>query len=457
MQVLDNDAWAEATFGSCELGDARRTQRAVRLAKQIIDNPGSPTPRQTVNWGDCKAAYRLFSQEDVSFERLCMPHWLEVRASATKPVLLINDTTEFSFSMKRTIEGLSRAGTKDRQGFHLHSSLMVDPETGEVHGIAGAEIFGRKRAPKKETRAQQKTRPRESEVWGRIIDMVGPPPDSAKFIHVCDAGADNFEVFCHLLQQQCGWVVRLCQNRKVLTSDGEMMLKPWLEEQPLAGTYELKVGANKNQPARTAQLECRFAKLNMLAPRDKTSFVKESGVSQIEMHVVEVREVNPPAGVKKPVRWLLSTSEPVDSFEDAWKIIEWYEKRPIIENYHKCLKTGCNVENRLYRSGEKLQRMLGIMSIVAARLLQLKHVSRMSPEQKASSVVPKTWLEALRVLRERDKILTVRDFFRSLAKQGGFLGRKHDGEPGWITIWRGMADLILAVKMLDAVPPKRCG
>jgi len=37
--------------------------------------------------------------------------------------------------------------------------------------------------------------------------------------------------------------------------------------------------------------------------------------------------------------------------------------------------------------------------------------------------------------------MTVYEFFRQLAMLGGFLGRKHDGEPGWQTIWRGYQKL----------------
>jgi len=39
--------------------------------------------------------------------------------------------------------------------------------------------------------------------------------------------------------------------------------------------------------------------------------------------------------------------------------------------------------------------------------------------------------------------MSVYEFFRELAKQGGFLGRKHDGEPGWQTVWRGYRKLQL--------------
>ncbi len=41
--------------------------------------------------------------------------------------------------------------------------------------------------------------------------------------------------------------------------------------------------------------------------------------------------------------------------------------------------------------------------------------------------------------------LTVGQFYREVAKLGGFLGRKSDGDPGWITIWRGWEKLNMFV------------
>ncbi len=38
--VTDRDMWAEAHFGKAKLGDKRRTQRLVRLARQFAAVPG---------------------------------------------------------------------------------------------------------------------------------------------------------------------------------------------------------------------------------------------------------------------------------------------------------------------------------------------------------------------------------------------------------------------------------
>ena len=168
------------------------------------------------------------------------------------------------------------------------------------------------------------------------------------------------------------------------------------------------------------------------------------------MWVVHAVEVNPPQGVEA-IEWILLTSMPVENFEDAWRIMGYYEKRWLIEEWHKALKTGCRVECRQLKSKKGLERITGLLSVVAVRLLQLKSAARVNPDRLASQVVPFSWIQMLVAARKRlkdvtAKTMTVGQFYRELAKLGGFLGRKSDGEPGWITIWRGWRQLYSLVR-----------
>ena len=178
------------------------------------------------------------------------------------------------------------------------------------------------------------------------------------------------------------------------------------------------------------------------------------------MTVVWVREVNAPRGVA-PIEWVLYTSLPVNSFDDAWTVIGYYEARWLIEEYHKALKSGCRVEDRQLKTKDRLEAMFGLMSIEAIRLLQLKMVARIEPDRPAEHVVPQLWivmLVAVRKLRRRSAAtLTVGQFYRELAKLGGFIGRKGDGQPGWITVWRGWEKLHLMVRGSELAAELRSG
>ena len=447
---LESKTWAAEQFTACNLGDKRRTNRIIKMAEQIANNPSGSFCEQMETWGDLKAAYRLFDQKQVSFEAVARPHWEQTKQVDSGRYLLLDDTTEMDFGRHRKIAGLSKIGNGSGRGFLLHNALMVNANSQEIVGVASQTVHYRKPRPKKETAAQRMKRERESRVWGDVIDDVGQPPEAVQFVHVCDRGADDFEVFCHLVKQQSDWVIRASSlHRKILNPDGEQVsLSQYLATLPLAGTYELALRSREDQPARTATLEVRFGKLRVPVPRHTSAYVKSSGLSSIEMWVVQVCEVDPPEGVE-PISWVLYTSLPVVVFADAWQIIGYYEMRWLVEEFHKALKTGCRVQKRGLRKAERLEPMVALMSVVAVRLLQLKSVARSDPDRPAKKIVPRLWLQMLKAARKnlrRVHDLTIGEFYRELAKLGGFLGRKCDGEPGWITIWRGWEKLNTLVR-----------
>jgi len=455
--VLDGAKWAEEQFGSCELGDVRRTRRAVTIATSFAVSPDASTPKQIELWPDLKATYRLFDQPTATFEALAGPHWQMTRDAAHGVCLLIDDTMETDFGIHRNVKGLGPTGDGNGRGFMLHSSLMVHADTLDVIGMAGQELFYRRPTQRSKENSYARTqRARESEVWGRVIDDVGRPRNGVKYLHVCDRGADNIEVFCHCQVQNTGWVIRVTQLQRIIeTPEGcRMKLQDQLAKQSILGTYDLSVRATANEPARTAHLEVRAAPVTLITPKRKTPYLRKIGPQRISESVVEAREINPPAGAT-PVRWVLHTSEPVVTFEEAWTILGYYEARWIIEEYHKCLKTGCRLESRLYETSTRLESLTGMLSVLAVRLLQMKSVARQQPDLPAERIVPKAWLAMLRALRKAP-IVTVRDFFRHLAGLGGFLMRKCDGEPGWITIWRGLEKLLLCLRGARAARD-RCG
>ena len=439
--------WAQDNFLSCQLGDKRRNKRLVHVAEQVASNPAASLPGQTETWGDLKGAYNLFDRPEVTFEAIARPHWELTKQRTAGRYLVIGDTTEIDFGKRKMISGLGPTGNGSGAGFLLHNALLVGADTEEIVGIAGQTIHYRSEKPKKkESRTQRLKRKRESEVWGKVIDQIGPPPENVEWVHVLDRGGDNFEVYCHLLQQRSEWVVRAAKlNRYVLAGDDELRMKlsEYVAKLELLGTYTLSLRARPGQPAREAKLEVRVGKIKMPRPHHISPWVKSLNQSPIAMNVVEVVEVDAPKGVT-PIRWVLLTSLPAKTFDDAWTVIGYYELRWLVEEYHKALKTGCRVEKRQLKTAARLEALVGLMSVAAVRLLRLKSLARTDPDVPAKRVVPNIWLAMLKVARkglDRAGDLTVGQFYREVAKLGGFLGRKSDGQPGWITIWRGWEKL----------------
>jgi hypothetical protein len=453
-QLLPPDTWAQAQFGAAQLGHKRRTRRLVRLAAQVAADTAAGLPEATGSWADLKAAYRLCDQPRVTFRAVAQAHWDRTRAAAAGTVLILDDTTEIDFGPTRRIAGLGPVGSGTGRGFLLHSGLVVAADSEAVLGLAGQILFHRVPAPEGETRAQRRHRDRESQVWGRLIEQIGSPPPAARFIHVMDRGSDDFEVFCRARRQGVDWVSRLkSRHRLVRDAAGVAQeLQAALSRQPVAGEFPLELRARRDQPARTARIAVSWAAVAMLPPRQPADSLKALGPQPLPLVVVWARELDPPAGVKEPIDWVLGTSRPVPDFEAARQIIAIYEKRWLIEEWHKALKTGCRVTAAQLKTSGRLEALVGLLSVVAVRLLQLKGVARTAPERPATAAVPPRWVEVLGRVRgvAGSPSWGVGQFFRELAKLGGFLGRKHDGEPGWQTLWRGWEKLQLMLRGFDA-------
>ena len=339
----------------------------------------------------------------------------------------------------------------------LHNCLAYNCDDQLIEGMAGGLIHYRPYVRKKETRTQRLNRVRESEVWGNLVDMVGSAPVGSHWIHVFDRGGDNFEAMCHIRLTGCDWVIRAAKlNRNVITESGEIKsLKDAIKESDLLGSYELNLRSRPGVKARTADIEVSVVRVTFPMPRHRSPWVKQCGIKELAMNVVVVEESRTAKGTSA-VRWILLTSLPVDSFEDAWQVIEDYENRWLIEEYHKVIKSGCSVERHALRTADRLEPLTALISVIGIRLFQLKLIGRSQREAKAKSHVPASWLKVLKLVRPKLNItdMSVYEFFRELAKLGGFLGRKSDGEPGWETTWHGfqkLKSLLDGMKLAGAV------
>ena len=133
-------------------------------------------------------------------------------------------------------------------------------------------------------------------------------------------------------------------------------------------------------------------------------------------------------------------------------VVSYYEKRRLIEGYFKALKSGCRVTGRQLKTKGRLEALVGLLSVVAVRLLQLKAHARTDPDRPAVEVVPSRYVSLLELARGLSRATTVSAgrFYRELAVLGGFLGRKQDGDAGWIAIWRGWEKLQLMMRGVEA-------
>jgi hypothetical protein len=437
QEILDPEIWAKKTFGSAQLKDIRRTKRAVQAATRRAENTSASLPAQMQTWKEVIALYRLLDEADVTFESLMHPHWQHTRQQIQEQpvVLLVQDGTELDLSTHRTMTGLGPIGKGTTRGLLLQTVLAVLPESREVLGCATQEAFVRQPIPVGETRSKRRQRAeRETDVWMRLVHCLGSFPTATRAVHVGDRGADMFGFFEACQSTHTQFLVRLARNRRLTPeeADQQYLMEHVRGLQP-TDSRPFEVPASHGRTARMTQVHIAFGPVTILPPR----LEKRYGPDPLSLWAIRVWEEQSPVG-EEPLEWLLLTSVSTTTLQDAWERVGWYACRWVVEDYHQCLKTGCRIEARLMHTADRLIRLLGLLSPVAVRLLQLRDVARKEPECLASQRIETDLLTVVAAQAELDpSSMTLEAFWREVARLGGYLARRRDGPPGWKTLWAG--------------------
>ena len=440
--------WAQDEFGFAQLGDQRRNKRLVNIAEPLAAVPGGTLPQAFGDWAELKAAYRFFGQRGVSFEGVLAPHLERTRQACRQAgeYLLIEDTALLDYSQHGAAEDLGIIGDGAGRGFELHSALAVRVQAwtleqrpqGTVVGLFDQQCLTPRAAPPGESRRARLSRPRKSQSWAAGLKGAGRPPEGVRWIYVADRESDFYEPL-HLCQQQgVDFVIRGWHDRRLADEAGR--LKEVLAQAPVLGETTVEVRSRAGQPARTAMVQVRRVRVDLDGPW-------RPGGWQLPLRdvgVVEVREVHTPEGVKEPLHWILLTSLPCATWAQAQRVVGYYTARWWIEEYHKALKSGAGAEQSQLQQADRLAALVAVLAVVAVRLLSTKLLARACPEtfEAASSFGPEMLGLLEKKLGRPKGGWTNRNLMRSVARLGGFIGRKHDGEPGWQTIWRGWQRLM---------------
>ncbi len=453
--------WAETQFGEAALGDVRRTRRLVKLGAQMAANSSGSIPQQTVRTSDMKAAYRLFAQAEVTHEAICRPHIQQTRemASHLPMVYMLQDTTELDFTRHEKTEGLGPVGTGCGRGLLQQNVLAVNPSPRRPLGLMYQRHHRRQERPAGETREARRKRPlseRESYWWIEAIRVVGQPPEGVHWVHVLDRGGDTFAVHDLIRELGVDCIIRAKTDRRIEPQQGHRHLFAYARSLPSLGGFKITVRCGSGSK-REATLEVAGGPVRFLPSRSEPELRCREPMAR---HVVRVWEPNPPAG-EEPVEWILLTTLPTETYDEAKTVVDGYTSRWMIEEFHKCEKTGCRVEDRQLTETDRLEPLIGLLSVLAVYLLELKFVARDSPETPASEVLDCDAVQVMaRYLSRPHRDLTVGEFWRGIGRLGGHPGRKGDGPLGWLRAWRGWQAfqlILLGAELSTTMGTARCG
>jgi hypothetical protein len=381
---------------------------------------------------------------------------------AEGPVLVIHDTTELDYTSITSLTGLGQIGTGGGRGYLCHNTLAVEAGTRTVLGLANQILARRDHVPKDESRQAKRDRlTRESRLWRQGSEAVGPAPDGATWVDICDRAADIFEYIECRHKNNSNYIVRSQHDRHcTLPRDGAASPGRLHSHarglEPLGGRY-VPIQAQKKQPARLAKVLIAAAAVELLAPKQPRG---EHGTDPLPVNLVVVREVEAPAGVE-PLEWILLSDLPAGDLVEACVVVDWYGHRPIVEELHKGMKTGCGIETLQFTTEGALQPVIALLSVVATFLLQLRDAGRdpVTAARPATQYVPVSYSEVLCSWRHGEVrgAWTVVEFYWALGRLGGHQNRKNGPPPGWLVLSRGWTRLQAMLEGVEAMGRSRGG
>jgi hypothetical protein len=425
-------SWAEEEFGGAQLGDQRLTKRLIKLADRFADKPTASIPGACTDAAETKAVYRFFEQsrEDkraLSWRNVLAPHiaQTEARMRQHPVVLCLQDTTELDFN-GQSIEGLGPLSFEAQRGMYLHPTCAVTPGR-EPLGVTDAWMWAREPKGVDGIRPGLCESTRWIEGYERVAESALTMPET-RLVYVADREADILALMqrAHVLDNPADWLIR-AQHNRCLPEGGKLWERVGASES--FGELEFTQASRKGQAERIVRQELRAQRVTL----------PDGQGGELAITCIIAKEIAPPEGIE-PVEWRLITNRSADTLEAIIELIDWYRCRWMIEIFFDVLKNGCRIEALQLGSYAKLELALTVYMVIAWRISRLVRLARTQPELDARTLFTEdecvgAWHLAKKPVPKTP--LTIRDVIRQIAKLGGFLGRKGDGEPGVRTLWQG--------------------
>lgn len=451
----DSDkSWINEELQHAEFGDSRLGRRLRKILQGLSDCVGGSIPFAFQDWGNTKAAYRFFSNPQVSEQEILSGHFASTSSriqSHNEKILVLHDTCEFSF-LRDGLGMIGRPCVGKRWGipYHvllkgilMHSSLAVTQE-GLPLGLTAIKFWSRSKF-KGCNALKRKINPtripieeKESYRWlENIRQTCKETQQPEKFVHIGDRESDIYELFCTAQEEKTHFLVRTCVDR-LAGEDGQTISSVMKKVKP-QGDHLFTLQSPNHEPV-FIKLKIQYHTMQVRPP-----IGKESRYPRLLLTVIYATEENPPKD-RKPIQWKLLTDLSVNSLEEAIEKIGWYSQRWKIEMFHKILKSGCKAEESKLRTSERLANLISVFCIVSWRIFWMTMMHREEKQSPSSLALTCEECEILDQLIP-DKCVTKKIdrnlgfYLKKIAQLGGYLNRNGDSPPGNMVMWRGMTRL----------------
>lgn len=467
-----------------DLPDLRLWQRLKTNVEFLFDRFGAPTATQPR--ARRRGLQRFCDNPRVDSDTLRSSAQARTLQSLLGlPLLLIaHDTTEVDKVGPSEPDDAGPLRSNASRGYLVHSAVAIDPSSHSLIGVLDAHAWTRSwrlHSQDHKTRAPHK---KESIKWRRGIRSVttalAQAGVTAPCVHAMDREGDVHENFQFARRHQHLVVVRAAQDR--LIAEGEGTLWAYLASREVervvshevrtevsssalaqakakekagdaAAVERLKVRVAKLPSRRTARVQVRFARVTL------TSSARHKRRKPVSVEAISLREKGAPAGVEA-IDWVLLTTCPVTTADDALAVMGLYDDRYLIEPVHRMWKSALHLEVEPVSDLASFRRLLALVMPLASHLAQWTYAARETPRALAASHVTPELLSGLKEACRYHKLplprrpWTIQDVVLKLACLGGYEPRP-DRQPGWIVIWRGWRELRRFVELFEYAQTRR--
>lgn len=449
-------SYSDRCLADDEFGDLRLKRRFQMICNELEAKLSSSIPQSCRARSATKAVYRFFDNEHVLPQRMIKTHWDTVlpclQAGGHRRLLQLTDTVEFDFTKNRSRKALGPLNYPFRRGIRTHNSMIVSEEgvpmglLRQSHHLRSDEDFGRA-AERQCAPFEQKESYRWCEHFMAGQSLCEQNPN-IELIYVADREADIMELYLARNSERMHFVVRSRHDRKLEDKSGN--LYHLLSEQAAQGTYKVAVYDPKNSRQREATVEMRFHRVKL---KLHNALRRKKDLPGIELCAIQAKEVEPPADVEKPVFWVLLTTLPVETYEDAMLAIQYYTTRWLIERFHFLLKSGgANVEELQLETSHRIQNALTTYSTAVFSVFKIRYLAEKKPDTPIyqtgiSPIEHKVLYEYANkkispsIVYDPQQQPTIFEYCVVLGQIGGFLPSKRQPIPGLKILSRAVQQL----------------
>lgn len=404
----------------------------------------------------------FFGNPKVTSKKLIEQHYIKtaerVKECKAKYILAIQDQTYLNYTNHKAKIDLGRIGkskSTNQYGLIQHNTLCVT-DYNEPLGLIDLQFFHNDEFDTSIHHSHRPIEEKESYVWIKSLEAMSERlgDSDKKIITVADREGDFFEFLHALSSNNRSFVIRSLHNRYTGENHrarGEK-IRDLLKDSPDIGSMIIDIQDVNSREIKEIKLSLKAISVRLPAPNKSAKEKKgKEGFSAISVNVVQA--------YNGEQEWILITNLPIDHFKKVEDILNIYRCRWHIEDFHKVLKTGYQVDEiYLHKDRQTIENLLTVASISACRLYWIIYIGRGGENILANDIFEEfEWKAVYVYFKEKIPEITptLSEVILRIARLGGYKPTKKQIQPPGIkTMWIGFQNFTIAAQMYKNMSTK---